>query len=34
LVTKDNGILKVDAEYKSSLAGEVTENNFGFMIKF
>lgn len=34
LITKEKGILKVDAEYKSSLAGEVTENQFGFMIKF
>ncbi|MBQ7374112.1 MAG: DUF1934 domain-containing protein [Clostridia bacterium] len=32
-VSREKGVLKVDAEYKSSLAGEVTENNFGFLIK-
>ena len=33
IVSRENGILKVEAEYKSSLAGEVTENKFGFIIK-
>lgn len=33
-VNRENNILKVNAEYKSSLAGEITENKFGFIIKF
>ena len=33
IVKNENGLLKVDAEYKSSLAGEETENEFGFIIK-